>query len=30
MDSIRTEFITEAIKKNEVVRFAKFCDGEYA
>jgi len=30
MDHIRTEFITEAIKKNQVVRFAKFGDGEYA
>jgi len=30
MDSIRTEFITEAIKNNQVVRFAKFGDGEYA
>jgi hypothetical protein len=30
MDNIRTEFITEAIKNNDVVRFAKFGDGEYA
>jgi hypothetical protein len=30
MDLIRTEFITEAIKNNQVVRFAKFGDGEYA
>ena len=30
MNNIRTEFITEAIKNNQVVRFAKFGDGEYA